>query len=318
MVKSLEVLRRQYGSHALGALAQQWGHGVSEGFSLSTAMGRSSSGLDPTTLRLVEAAERCGALETILTLRADDLDRMLKLRKKLLSALGYPALVLVVALVVLVMILLWVVPAFGPLYQGLSAPLPPATAALIALSNGLIEHGAAATGVMAGATGLFVTMWHRLAALRAQALLRLPLWGQLLRNAAAARWCHTMATLVQAGVHQVQALEGAASSCGHTHLQAACARWAREVAQGKALSEVMGRSDEFPEVVVQLVAVGEEADAVGPMIRQAGHCLDELLDEHAQRIQRQLEPALTLGTGVLVGAAVTALYWPLFTLGAAV
>lgn len=318
MLRSLDVLRRQYGSHALGGLAQQLGQDVSQGFSLSAAMGRCATGWDPTTRHLVSAAERCGSLETVLTLRADDLERMLKLRGKLLSALGYPMLVLGVAVAVLVMILLWVVPAFGPLYQGLSAPLPLATQALLLLSNGLIQHGVMLLSSLCAAAALVVWLWQRMPELRARFMLHLPMWGTLLRQAAAARWCHTMATLLQAGVPHVEALQSAASSCGHAHLQAVCWRWAQAVAQGHALSQVMGRSNDFPEVVVQLVSVGEEADAVGPMIRQAGRCLDELLEDQAQRIQRQLEPTLTLATGVLVGAAVTALYWPLFTLGAAV
>lgn len=318
ILRSLEVLRRQYGSQAVGGLVQQLGHEVSQGLSLSGAMARYPNMWDPTTMRLVGAAERCGDLETVLSLRADDLDRMIKLRAKLLSALGYPALVLVVALLVLVMILLWVVPAFGPLYHGMSAPLPWATQALLTLSDGLLHHGVAAASSLGGTIAVAVWLWQRLPELRARLSLGLPLWGGLLRQAAAARWCHTMATLLQAGVPLVEALQGAAHSCGHAHLQAVCERWAHEVAQGQALSQVMGRGNGFPEVVVQLVVVGEEADAVGPLIRQAGRCLDDLLEDQAQRIQRQLEPALTLATGLLVGAAVTALYWPLLTLGAAV
>lgn len=318
MLRSLDVLRRQYGSHALGGLAQQLGQDVSQGFSLSEAMGRCATGWDPTTRHLVGAAERCGSLETVLALRADDLERMMKLRTKLLQALGYPMLVLGVAVAVLVMILLWVVPAFGPLYQGLSAPLPWVTQVLLALSSVLIQHGVLLLSLLCALAALIAWWWQRLPALRARFMLHLPIWGTLLRQAAAARWCHTMATLLQAGVAHVEALEHAASSCGHAHLQAVCWQWAQEVAQGQALSQVMARSGNFPEVVMQLVSVGEEADAVGPMIRQAGRCLDELLEDQAQRIQRQLEPALTLATGALVGAAVAALYWPLFTLGAAV
>ena len=291
---------------------------LQQGTPLSAALRKRPHAFDALTCDLIQAAESAGALAPVLTRLAQDLERKIALLKKVQSALMYPAVVLGVCGGVMSVILTWVVPAFEEVYQAMGGELPWATRLLVAFAA---QARSSAVGLMfaliIGAGGV-VWQWRRRPGLRlwvAQRLLGLPVWGQLLCHAAVARWSRTLATLSAAGIPLAEALESIAPACGQAVFTLATQDIRREVSQGLSLSAAIQRSGVFPEVVARLVAVGEEAGALESMLMRVAQYHEGELDTLTQRLAVALEPLLMILMGTMVGAAVLALYWPMFNLG---
>ena len=290
------------------------------GMRLSSAMRRQTPAFDALTCYLIEASEAAGALGPTLLRIADDQDRARVLRKKLHSAMMYPVTVLGVAVGVMGVILTWVVPAFEQVYQALGAELPAATQMLLTLGKSTRERGPTLIVCLA-LWGVLVAraLRHRPDVKRRMArwALHLPGWGAFISHAALARWSRTLCMLTASGLPLTSALELVGPASGHPVFEQATRQASQQVSLGHTLSSALQSSQAFPPLLVRWVAVGEQAGQLGPMLARVAQFHEESVETLSQGLTTLMEPALMLIMGTWVGAAVLALYWPMFNLGAA-
>jgi type IV pilus assembly protein PilC len=240
------------------------------------------------------------------------------MRSKIRSALMYPIAVMAVALGILVLILVLVVPVFQDVFQSFGAELPLATQVVVGLSNALVRAWPAA--LLLGLLLPWAARQSSPAANRvrqwlAQWWLRWPVIGPLLTTAVVARWAQTLSALLAAGVPLPEALGPTAQACDHpvfahttTHIQ-------RQVIQGSSLSEAMVRSGQFPAMIVQLCATGEETGALDGLLGRAGSLMESALDDQVNGLSSLLEPLIIVVLGGFIGAILVAMYLPIFSLG---
>ena len=258
-------------------------------------------------------------LDTMLERLANHLEKSEALRTTIRSALIYPSAVLTIAGLVLVLILVFVVPAFQNIFASFGAELPWLTQAVIALSEGLQRYGLwllTLTGLSAWGLKQLIarrTDWqrylHRL-------LLRIPIAGPLTRHACTARWTRTLATLFAAGVPLTEALEAVQSVTNHLLFQAATQSIQAQLIQGQSLSHALDSTDDlFPPMVVQMCAIGEESGALDHMLEKTAEHYEREVDSTVARLSTLLEPFIMVVLGLLIGGLVMALYLPIFQLG---
>jgi len=303
-------------TQAITAIAEDIGHGAP----LHEALRRAPALFDPLYRHLVQVGESTGTLDTVFARLASERERREQLRGRIVKALLYPAVVMVMALVVCVVMLVYVVPQFEQTFRGMGAELPAFTRAIVALSRWLGTWGWAlllalvltVIGVMRGVrhSPRWRTRSDRL-------LLRLPLIGGLLRKAAVARFARALATTVQAGVPLVDALQVIAGATGNRVFATASGQMAAAIRVGGSLHEALRSSGLFPALAVQMVAIGEEAGALDHMLHKLAGFHEEEVANAVDALSSLLEPAIMLVIGVLVGGLVIGMYLPVFNLGAA-
>ena len=294
---------------------------VESGSSLHEALAKHPLYFDDLYVNLVEAGEQAGALETLLDKIATYKEKTEALKKKIKKALFYPAAVLVVAVVVTLILLLFVIPQFESLFKGFGADLPAFTRFVIELSRfvqGAWWWMALVTG---GAVFAFVYFKKRSRPMR-QALdrmsLRMPVLGPILVKAAIARFARTLSTMFSAGVPLVEAMESVAGATGNIVYEDATMRMRDEVATGTRLQRAMENTGLFPNMVIQMIAVGEESGSLDAMSGKVADFYELEVDSAVDGLASLLEPLIMAILGVLVGGLVIAMYLPIFKLGAVV
>jgi type IV pilus assembly protein PilC len=258
-------------------------------------------------------------LDTMLDRLANHLEKSEALRTTIRSALTYPSAVLAIAGLVLVLILVFVVPAFQNIFASFGAELPWLTQVVIALSEGLKRYGL----WLLALTGLAVWWLKRQVQLRTEwrrflhrVLLRIPIAGPLTRNACTARWTRTLATLFAAGVPLTEALDAVQGVTGHLQFQEATRDIQAQLIQGQSLSRAIEGTEElFPFMVVQMCAIGEESGALDHMLEKTAEHYEREVDSTVARLSTLLEPFIMVVLGLLIGGLVMALYLPIFQLG---
>jgi type IV pilus assembly protein PilC len=258
-------------------------------------------------------------LDTMLERLANHHEKSEALRTTIRSALIYPSAVLAIAGLVLVLILVFVVPAFQSIFASFGAELPWLTRGVIALSEGLQQHGLwLLTLTTLAALWLRRQVQQRINWRRAlhRVLLRLPIAGPLTRHACTARWTRTLATLFTAGVPLTEALEAVQGVTGHLMFQAATQTIQAQLIQGQALSRALDSTEGlFPPMVVQMCAIGEESGALDHMLEKTAEHYEREVDSTVARLSTLLEPFIMVVLGLLIGGLVMALYLPIFQLG---
>jgi type IV pilus assembly protein PilC len=294
---------------------------VEGGTSLHEALGKHPLQFDDLFVNLVEAGEQAGALETLLDKIATYKEKTEALKKKVKKALFYPAAVLVVAVVVTCILLIFVIPQFESLFKGFGADLPAFTQFVIGLSRGLQDHGLIVAMMVGGAIATFIYFKKRSKAMREwldRLSLKLPIIGPILYKGAIARFSRTLSTMFAAGVPLVEALESVAGACGNIVFENAVLKMRDEVATGQRLQRAMENTGLFPNMVIQMIAVGEEAGALDAMSGKVATFYEAEVDNAVDSMSSLLEPLIMAILGVLVGGLVIAMYLPIFKLGAVV
>ncbi len=294
---------------------------VEGGTSLHEALAKHPLHFDDLFVNLVEAGEQAGALETLLDKIATYKEKTEALKKKVKKALFYPAAVLVVALVVTTILLIFVIPQFEALFKGFGADLPAFTQFVINMSRGLQDHGIIIGLVIAGIVWTFFYFQKRSKAMREfldRAMLKFPIIGPILYKSAIARFARTLATMFAAGVPLVEALESVAGATGNIVFENAVLKMRDEVATGQRLQRAMENTGLFPNMVIQMIAVGEEAGALDAMSGKVATFYEAEVDNAVDSMSSLLEPLIMAILGVLVGGLVIAMYLPIFKLGAVV
>jgi type IV pilus assembly protein PilC len=291
---------------------------IASGISLQAAFRQYPAQFSPLYCSLVAAGEQAGVLETLLERLALHQEKALALKYKMKSAIVYPISVLCIALIVTVAIMVFVIPTFKTVFADVNATLPTPTLIVIALSDLVVHYGLIILGMMGiGATTAY-TAWRRSAKIQQwgdRQLLRLPLFGHLLKKALWTRWSRTLATLCAAGIPITEALITVAPTCGNRLYQDASMQLHSAITQGSNLAMAIQSTGLFPHFMIQMVAVGEESGTVDQMLHKVADFYEIEVDESIATLSTMLEPFIIVLLGIVIGSLVIALYLPIFKLG---
>jgi type IV pilus assembly protein PilC len=294
---------------------------VEGGTSLHEALAKHPLYFDDLFVNLVEAGEQAGALESLLDKVATYKEKTEALKKKVKKALFYPTAVLVVAIIVTVVLLIFVIPQFEALYRGFGADLPAFTQMVIGLSK-FVQHNGIYMLIALGAMGwTFFYFKKRSRAMRQfldRVVLRVPVIGPILNKSCIARYARTLSTMFAAGVPLVEALESVAGATGNIVYETAVLKMRDEVSTGQRLQRAMESTGLFPNMVNQMIAVGEESGSLDEMSAKVATFYEAEVDNAVDAMSSLMEPLIMVVLGVLVGGLVIAMYLPIFKLGSVV
>jgi type IV pilus assembly protein PilC len=318
LLQSLQMLSRSLPSAALTEVVQALHKDVAEGQPLHLALSQHPAHFSGLYISMVQAGESAGILDALMERLAQTLEKNEALRSRVRSALTYPVAVLVIASAVLVMILVFVVPVFQDVFKSFGAELPWATQVVVGLSQTLTAAGPAMLAAMVLGIWWLGRPAQRDAAWQAwlqRSLLKTPLLGALIQSAVVARWSQTLSALLAAGVPLAEALGPVGQASDHPVYERITGQLQRQVAQGSSLSEAMGRTGRFPNMIVQLCHTGEETGAMDTLLARAGSLMEAEMDDRVNALSSLLEPLIIVVLGGLIGGILVAMYLPIFRLG---
>jgi type IV pilus assembly protein PilC len=321
LVQAFEIVGAGHDKQSVQKLVLDIKADIEGGTSLHEALAKHPLYFDDLFVNLVEAGEQAGALDTMLEKIATYKEKTEAIKKKVKKALFYPAAVLVVAVIVTIILLIFVIPQFEDLFKGFGADLPAFTQAVINLSKAVQKYGVLMALFLGGAVFAFLYFKKRSRKMREfldRAMLKFPIIGPILNKAAIARYARTLSTMFQAGVPLVEALESVAGACGNIVFENAVMKMRDEVATGQRLQRAMENTGIFPNMVVQMIAVGEESGSLDTMSGKVASFYEEDVDNAVDSMSSLLEPLIMAILGVLVGSLVIAMYLPIFKLGSVV
>jgi type IV pilus assembly protein PilC len=318
MVQAFEIIGTGHDKPAVQKLVLDIKADIEGGSTLHEALAKHPLHFDDLFVNLVEAGEQAGALETLLDKIAAYKEKSEAIKKKVKKALFYPAAVLAVAFIVTIILLIFVIPEFQSLYAGFGANLPAFTQMVINLSK-FVQHRGIYIAVVIGASVYTFIYFHKRSRAMRQFLdrmsLKLPIIGPILNKAAIARYARTLSTMFAAGVPLVEALQSVAGATGNIVYEDAVLRMRDEVSTGQRLQRAMENTGIFPNMVVQMIAVGEESGSLDAMAGKVAGFYEEDVDAAVDSMSSLLEPMIMVILGVLVGGLVVAMYLPIFNLG---
>ena len=321
LVQSFDIIGAGHENPAMQKLIFAIKGEVEGGTSLADSLAKHPLHFDDLFVNLVAAGEQAGALETLLDKIATYKEKTEAIKKKIKKALFYPAAVVVVAVVVTAILLIYVIPEFESLFQGFGADLPAFTRFVIDISKFVQSTGwLLLLLTIAGIVG-FIQAKKRNRGVQHfvdRAMLKIPIIGSILNKSAIARYARTLSTTFAAGVPLVEALESVAGACGNIVYETAVLRMRDEVATGQRLQRAMENTDLFPNMVNQMIAVGEESGSLDTMSSKVADFYEEEVDNAVDSMSSLLEPLIMAILGVLVGGLVIAMYLPIFKMGAVV
>jgi len=321
LVQAFEIVGTGHENAAMQKLIFSIKGEVEGGSSLAEALAKQPLYFDDLFVNLVESGEQAGALESLLDKIATYKEKTEAIKKKIKKALTYPAAVLVVALVVTTILLIFVIPSFEDLFKGFGADLPTFTRMVIDLSAFVRTQGIYIIVIIGGFVATFLYFQKRSRPFRHfldRMMLKSPIIGPILEKAAIARYSRTLSTMFAAGVPLVEALESVAGATGNIVYETGVMEMRDEVATGQRLQVAMENTDLFPNMVIQMIAVGEESGSLDEMSSKVADFFEADVDDAVDNLSSLLEPLIMAILGVLVGGLVVAMYLPIFKLGAVV
>src|ERR1700745_1616290 len=321
LVQAFEIVGAGHEKPAMQKLILDVKAEVEGGTSRHEALGKHPLYFDALYVNLVEAGEQAGALESLLDKVATYKEKTEALKKKGKKALFYPAGLLGVAVIVTIVLLVFVIPQFEALYKGFGANLPAFTQFVIHISQIVQHDGFFIAMVVGGAVWAFFYFKKRSKAMREvldRVVLKFPIIGPILNKAAIARYARTLSTMFAAGVPLVEALESVAGATGNIVYENAVMKMRDEVSTGQRLQRAMEATGLFPNMVNQMIAVGEESGSLDEMSGKVATFYEAEVDNAVDAMSSLLEPLIMVVLGVLVGGLVIAMYLPIFKLGSVV
>ncbi len=321
LVQAFEIIGAGHEKPSMQKLLMEIKVDIEGGTSLHESLAKHPLYFDDLYVNLTEAGEQAGALESLLDKIATYKEKTEAIKKKVKKALFYPAAVLIVALIVTAILLIFVIPQFESLFKGFGADLPAFTQAVIDLSKFVQKYGVIIAAVIGAGVWFFAYTYKRSRKLREfmdRMSLKFPIIGPILNKAAIARFARTLSTMFSAGVPLVEALESVAGATGNIVYENAVMKMRDEVATGQRLQRAMENTGLFPNMVVQMIAVGEESGSLDTMSGKVASFYEEDVDNAVDSMSSLLEPLIMAILGVLVGSLVIAMYLPIFKLGSVV
>ena len=321
LLQSFDIVGKGHANPSMAKLILDLRADVETGTSLNNAFRKYPVYFDPLFCNLVGAGEQAGILEDLLTRLAIYKEKTLALKSKIKSALTYPIAILAIAFVVTAVIMIWVVPAFKSVFQSFGADLPAPTLMVMAISEFFVSWWYLIFGGIFGTIYFFFQAWRRSLKMQQamdRILLRIPIFGPVVRKATIARWTRTLSTMFAAGVPLVEALDSVGGASGNAVYLDATRKIQTEVSTGTSLTMAMQNTDVFPSLVTQMVQIGEESGALDAMLGKVADFFEAEVDEAVAALSSLMEPLIMVILGVLIGGLVVAMYLPIFKLGSVV
>lgn len=321
LLQSFDIVAKGHSNPSVSKLIQEIRGDVETGTSLNQAFRKFPLYFDPLFCNLVGAGEQAGILEDLLSRLAMYKEKTLKIKGQIKSALFYPVSILGVAFIVTAVIMIWVVPAFKSVFSSFGADLPAPTLFVMAISDFFVANWYFIFGGLFGGFYLFFQAWRRSVPMQRRMdaiLLKVPIFGEVIKKATIARWTRTLATMFAAGVPLVESLDSVGGASGNAVYQDATRKIQTEVSTGTSLTIAMQNADVFPNMVTQMVAIGEESGALDQMLGKVADFYEDEVDEAVKSLSSLMEPLIMVILGVLIGGLVVAMYLPIFKLGSVV
>ena len=320
LVQCLDILSRQQDNKTFKKILLQVKEDVESGSTFAEALKKHPKAFDELYVNLVAAGEVGGILDTILNRLAAYIEKALKLKKQVKSAMTYPTTIIGIAVVVISVILIFVIPAFEKMFADFGGALPAPTQVVINLSNFIQDYIVVIIG------GIVLFFWGFKRIYRTEAgrkkiddlALKLPIMGILIRKVAVAKFTRTLGTMMSSGVPILDGLDIVAKTAGNRTVETAIYKVRQSISEGKTIAEPLEKSGVFPPMVCQMIAVGEQSGSVDTMLNKIADFYDDEVDDAVSNLTAMMEPLLMLFLGTTVGGLVIAMYLPIFKLAGAV
>jgi len=321
LLQAFDIVGKGHANPAVGRLLMELKTEVETGSSLAAAFRKYPLHFDALFCNLVAAGEQAGILETLLDRLATYKEKILAIKSKIKSALFYPIAIIVVAFIITAVIMIFVIPAFKEVFTNFGADLPAPTLFVMAVSEAFVKYWYLIFGGLIGGVWGFLELWKRSVPVQIfmdRMLLRLPIFGDLIKKSTIARWTRTLSTMFAAGVPLVEALDSVGGASGNHIYIMATKEIQRKVSTGTSLTAAMQESNVFPNMVIQMVSIGEESGALDAMLGKVADFFEAEVDDAVEAISSLMEPMIMVVLGVVIGGMVIAMYLPIFKIGQAV
>jgi type IV pilus assembly protein PilC len=321
LLQTFDIVGRGHDNAAVSKLLLDIKSDVETGSSLSQAFRKYPLYFDQLYCNLIAAGEQAGILEALLDRLAIYKEKMIAIKSKIKAALFYPIAIIVVAFVITAVIMIFVIPAFKEVFTSFGADLPAPTLFVMAVSEVFVAYWWAIFGGIGGFFYAFFYTWKRSETMQIaldRALLRAPVFGNIIRKSVIARWTRTLATMFAAGVPLVESLDSVGGAAGNYVYKIATRQIQGEVSTGTSLTAAMQNVKLFPNMVVQMVAIGEESGSLDAMLGKVADFFEAEVDDAVDALSSLMEPIIMVVLGTLIGGMVVAMYLPIFKLGAVV
>jgi len=318
LVQTIEMIGKGHNNGKMRKLLGEIGNKLSSGIPLSDCLRDHPLYFDDLYCDLVASGEQSGSLETIYERIATYKEKAEALKGKIKKAMTYPIAVLVIAAIVTSILLIFVVPVFQEIFAGFGAELPAFTLFVVGISDFMVAYWHLGLGAIFAFIYLFKRAHRNSLKLRDQVdrkILKLPVIGDLLEKAAVARYARTLSTTFAAGVPLIDALESAAGAAGNAVFRDAILEVRAEVTSGMQMNLAMRNCKIFPDMVIQMVAIGEESGAVDDMLSKVANVYEMEVDNAVDSLTALLEPMIMAVLGVVIGGLIIAMYLPIFQIG---
>ena len=320
LVQCLEILSAQTENKTLAKTVGEVRQAVEGGSTYADALRKHPKVFDDLYVNMVAAGEAGGILDTILNRLAKHIEKSMKLKSKIKSAMVYPAVVIVVAFAVVTVLLIWVIPIFAQIFSDFGRALPAPTQLVLSASNIMRKYF---LGVFAGMGAAVYALKRYYKTENGQRVfdrlfLKLPVFGDLIRKASVSKFTRTLGTLISSGVPILEGLGIIARTAGNKIVEEAILNARQSISEGKTVSEPLGASKVFPPMVVQMIAVGETTGALDAMLGKIADFYDDEVDTAVSTLTSLLEPMLMVFLGIVIGFIVVAMYLPIFQMASAV
>jgi type IV pilus assembly protein PilC len=318
LLQSFDIVAKGHSNPSVTRLLLDIKLEVETGSSLAQSFRKYPLYFDNLFCNLVAAGEQAGILDSLLDRLAIYKEKMLAIRSKIKKALFYPVAILVVAFVVTAVIMIFVIPQFKELFAGFGANLPAPTLVVMNLSEIFVSYWYLIFGGLAGGIWLFTNSLKRSENMQFamdRLMLKMPIFGEMVRKATIARWTRTLSTMFAAGVPLVEALDSVAGAAGNRVYMQATKKIQQEVSTGSSLTVSMQNSGVFPNMVLQMCAIGEESGALDAMLGKVADFFEREVDDSVDALASLMEPLIMAVLGVLIGGLVIAMYLPIFKMG---
>ena len=318
LLQSFDIVGKGASNRAVAKLLLDVKTEVETGSALAQAFRKYPLYFDALFCNLVQAGEQAGILESLLDRLATYKEKILAIKSKIKAALFYPVAIIVVAFIITTIIMIFVIPAFKQVFTSFGADLPAPTLLVIAVSDYFVKYWYLIFGVIGGGLYGFFAAWRRSIAVQIfmdRLLLRVPVFGELVRKSTIARWTRTLSTMFAAGVPLVEALDSVGGASGNYVYLIGTKQIQAEVSTGTSLTVAMQNSAVFPSMVIQMVSIGEETGSLDAMLSKVADFYEAEVDDAVEALSSLMEPMIMVILGTLIGGMVIAMYLPIFKLG---
>ena len=318
LLQAFDIVGKGHSNPSVARLLFDIKTDVETGSSLQQAFKKYPLYFDELYCNLIGAGEAAGILDSLLDRLATYKEKIQAIKSKIKSALFYPVSIIVVAFIITAVIMIFVIPAFKELFSSFGADLPAPTLFIMAISDVFVTYWWLIFGGIGGGFYTFFYFWKRSKKMQSvmdRIMLKLPIFGELIRKASIARWSRTLATMFAAGVPLVEAFDSVAGAAGNAVYFDATKYIQREVSSGNSLTVAMQNTEVFPSMVLQMVAIGEEAGSLDAMLSKVADFYEAEVDDAVEALSSLMEPIIMVVLGTLIGGMVVAMYLPIFKMG---